>query len=168
MGTVRSGASRTRLSWSCRRAVRPIVRASVAAAEGGARIWDANLGFGACAAQEFRLVDDRDAERLGLLELGPRVGAHDEGGGLLRDAVRDVPARRLDQLGCFRPGERRQGAGHDIRLSRQRALPLGYGRLGEVQPELLQALEQLAVLGLVEIGRAHVITPVTIRSRMPS
>src|SRR5947208_651766 len=92
MGTVRSGASRSRLSWSCRRAVRPIVRASVAAAEGGARIWDANLGFGACAAQEFRLVDDRDAERLGLLELGPRVGAHDEGGGLLRDAVRDVPA----------------------------------------------------------------------------
>src|SRR5205814_9939647 len=78
MGTVRSGASRSRLSWSCRRAVRPIVRASVAAAEGGARIWDANLGFGACAAQEFRLVDDRDAERLGLLELGPRVGAHDE------------------------------------------------------------------------------------------
>src|SRR5438105_6241708 len=128
MGTVRSGASRSRLSWSCRRAVRPIVRASVAAAEGGARIWDANLGFGACAAQEFRLVDDRDAERLGLLELGPRVGAHDEGGGLLRDAVRDVAARRLDQLGCFRPGERRQGAGHDIRLSRQRALPLGDGR----------------------------------------
>src|SRR2546426_11242361 len=93
MGTVRSGASRSRLSWSCRRAVRPIVRASVAAAEGGARIWDANLGFGACAAQEFRLVDDRDAERLGLLELGPRVGAHDEGGGLLRDAVRDEIGR---------------------------------------------------------------------------
>src|SRR2546430_343488 len=118
-GTVKSGASRDRLSWSCRRPARPIVRASVAALEGGALIWDANLGFGPCAAQEFRLVDDRDAERLGLLELRPRVGAHDEGGGLLRDAVRDVPARRLDQLGCFRPGERRQGAGHDIRLSRQ-------------------------------------------------
>src|SRR5205823_372322 len=38
-------------------------------------------------------------------------------------------------------------------LSRQRALPLGDGRLGEVQPELLQALEQLAILGLVEEPR---------------
>src|SRR6058998_2626089 len=126
MGTAKSGVSRSSVSWSCRSAARPIVRASVAAAGvEGALIWDANLGFGPCAAQEFRLVDDRDAERLGLLELQPRVRTDDEGGGLLRDAVRDVPARRLDQVGCFRPGERRQGAGHDIRLSRQRALPLG-------------------------------------------
>src|SRR2546422_7558964 len=44
------------------------------------------------------LFRSRDAERLGLLELGPRVGAHDEGGGLLRDAVRDVPARRGQRL----------------------------------------------------------------------
>src|SRR3989449_6236460 len=73
MGTVKSGVSRSSVSWSCRSATRPIVRASVAAAGvEGALIWDANLGFGACAAQEFRLVDDRDAERLGLLELGPR------------------------------------------------------------------------------------------------
>src|SRR5882762_7588716 len=100
MGTVRSGASRSRLSWSCRSAARPIVRASVAAAvEGRALIWDANLGFGTCAAQEFRLVDDRDAERLGLLELRPRGRPDDEGGGLRRKAVGDVPARRLDQLG---------------------------------------------------------------------
>src|SRR5882724_6181739 len=100
MGTVKSGASRSRLSWSCRRAVRPIVRASVAApGAGGTLIWDANLGFGPCAAQEFRLVDDRDAERFGLLELRPRVRADDEGRGFFGDAVGDVPARRLDQLG---------------------------------------------------------------------
>src|SRR2546422_4551448 len=36
-------------------AARPIVRASVAAAVAGRTlIWDANLGFGPCAAQEFR------------------------------------------------------------------------------------------------------------------
>src|SRR2546422_11063837 len=80
-------------------AARPIVRASVAAAVAGRTLlWDANLGVGPCAAQEFRLVDDRDAERLGLLELGPRVGAHDEGGGLLPDAGRAGPAPPLDPL----------------------------------------------------------------------
>src|SRR3989449_359538 len=149
-GTVKSGASRDRLSWSCRRPARPIVRASVAALEGGALIWDANLGFGPCAAQEFRLVDDRDAERLGLLELRPRVRTDDEGGGLLRHAVGHVPARRLDQLGRLRSGERREGARYHVGLSRERALPLGRGRLGEVELELVQALEQLAVPGLVE------------------
>src|SRR5439155_194042 len=154
MGTARSGVSRSRLSWSCCSAARPIVRASVAAAVGrGALIWDANLGFGPCAAQEFRLVDDRDAERFGLLELRPRVRTDDEGGGFLRYAVGDVPARRLDQLGRLRAGERRQGARDHVGLSRERALRLGRGRLAEVEPELLQAVEQLAVLGLVEKPR---------------
>src|SRR2546422_302143 len=123
MGTVRSGASRSRLSWSCCNAARPIVRASVAAAvEGGALIWDANLGFGPCAAQEFGLVDDRDAERLGLFELRSRVGPDDERGGLLRDAVDDAPAPPLGHLGRLRAGERREGARHYIGLSRERAL----------------------------------------------
>src|SRR5256885_14595871 len=95
MGTVRSGASRSKLSCSCRSAVRPTVRASGAAAvDGGALIWDANLGFCPCAAQELRLVDDRDAERLGLLELRPRVRADHEGGGFLRDAVGDRSEER--------------------------------------------------------------------------
>src|SRR6266481_7974700 len=154
MGTVKSGVSRISVSWSCRSAARPIVRASVAAAGvEGALIWDANLGFGPCAAQEFRLVDDRDAERLGLLELRPRVRAYDEGRGFFGDAVGYVPARRLDQLGRLRPGERRQGAGHHVRLSGQRPLPLGGGRLGDVEPRLVQALQQLAVPGLVEEPR---------------
>src|SRR2546428_13430732 len=95
MGTAKSGVSRSSVSWSCRSAARPIVRASVAAAgAGGARIWDANLGFGPCAAQEFRLVDDRNAERFGLLELRPRVRTDDDGRGLLGEPVRYVPARR--------------------------------------------------------------------------
>src|SRR6267142_6895741 len=108
MGTVNSGASRVRLSWSCRRAVRPIVRASVAVTVVGALIWDANLGFGPCAAQEFRLVDDRDTERFRLLELRPRVRTDDHGRRLLRHTVGYVPARRLDQLGRLRAGERRE------------------------------------------------------------
>src|SRR2546430_912206 len=154
MGTVKSGASRSRLSWSCRRAVRPIVRASVAAAgAGGALISDANLGFGPCAAQEFRLVDDRDAQRFGFLELRPRVRTDDDGRGLLRDTVGYVPARRLDQLGRLRAGERREGAGHHVGLSCERAPPLppAPGRLGEVQPKLPQPLDQLPFPVLFEI-----------------
>src|SRR6267378_5907532 len=154
MGTVESGASRSRLSWSCRGAVRPIVRASVAAAgaagAGGALIWDANLGFGPCAAQEFRLVDDRDAERFGLLELRPRVRTDDDGCGLPRDAVGDVPARRLDQLGRPGPGERRQGPRHHVGLSGERALRLGRYRLFHIEAELLEALYQPLVLGIGE------------------
>src|SRR2546427_7472898 len=151
MGTAKSGVSRSSVSWSCRSAARPIVRASVAAAGvEGALIWDANLGFGPCAAQEFRLVDDRDAERLGLLELRPRVRPDDQGRGFLRDAVGYVSPRRLDQLGRLGAGQRRQGAGHHVRLSGQRSLPLGGGRLGEVEAQLLQALQQLAVPRLIE------------------
>src|SRR5882762_1893945 len=141
MGTVTSGASRISVSWSCRSAARPIVRASVVVAGvEGAVIWEANLGFGPCAAQELRLVDDRDAERLGLLELRPRVRTDDEGRGFLRDAVGYVSTRRLDQLGRLRAGQRRQGAGHHVGLSGEGTLPLGGGRFGKVEPQLLQAL----------------------------
>src|SRR2546430_17024610 len=99
MGIVRSRASRERASWSCRRPPRPMVR--------GALIWDAKLGFGACAAQEFGFVDDRDAERLRLFELRAGVGAHDDGGRLLGDAVRDVATGPFDEL-------RGPGAGEKI------------------------------------------------------
>src|SRR5881296_1195859 len=106
MGTAKSGVSRSSVSWSCRSAARPIVRASVAAAGvEGALIWDANLGFGPCAAQEFRLVDDGDGERFGPLELRPRVRTDHQSRGFLRDAVGHVPARGLDQLGRLRAGE---------------------------------------------------------------
>src|SRR5437660_12738839 len=86
MGMAASAASRSRLRWSCCRAPRPMVRPSVAALGWtGPLIWDANLGFGAGAAQEFRLVDDRDAERFGLFELRAGVGAHDQRRRLFRD-----------------------------------------------------------------------------------
>src|SRR5205085_7094424 len=79
IGMAASAASRRRLRWSCCRAPRPRVRPSVAAVGcTGPLIWDANLGFRAGAAQEFRFVDDRDAERLGLVELGAGVGSHDQ------------------------------------------------------------------------------------------
>src|SRR5207253_4568622 len=77
IGMAASAASRSRLRWSCCRAPRPMVRPSVAAV-GSALIWDANLGFGAGAAQEFRLVDERDAERLGLVALRAGIGTHDQ------------------------------------------------------------------------------------------
>src|SRR5438477_12694056 len=79
IGMAASAASRSRLRWSCCRAPRPMVRPSVAAVGWtGALIWDANLGFGAGAAQEFRFVDERDAERLGLVALRAGIGAHDQ------------------------------------------------------------------------------------------
>src|SRR6266567_8790975 len=103
IGTAASAASRSKLRCSCCRAPRPMVRPSVAALGWtGALIWDGNLGFGAGAAQEFRLVDEPDAERLGLVELRAGVGAHHQRRRLLRDAVGDVAAGRFDQLG--RPG----------------------------------------------------------------
>src|SRR2546423_13098480 len=99
MGIAASAASRSRLRWSCCSAPRPIVRPSVAAAGwAGALIWDANLGFGAGAAQEFSLVDDGDPERLGLLELRPRVRTDDYRRGFLGLAVGDVPPRGLHPL----------------------------------------------------------------------
>src|ERR1043166_38751 len=77
IGMAASVASRSRLRWSCCRAPRPMVRPSVAGPGWtGALIWDGNLGFGAGAAQEFRLVDDRNPERLGFVELRAGVGAH--------------------------------------------------------------------------------------------
>src|SRR5207247_2389962 len=93
-----SAVLRRRLWRSCRSASRPMVSPSAAVSGERALIWDANLGRGAGAAQEFRLVDDRHAERLRLLELGAGVGARDQGGRVLRDAVRHVASRRLDHF----------------------------------------------------------------------
>src|SRR5207249_1934164 len=94
------GAASTQSLESTTSAAWPIVSASVAAVmDGGALIWDANLGFGPCAAQEFRFVDDGDGEGFGPLELRPRVRTDHQGRGFLRDAVGHVPARGLDQLG---------------------------------------------------------------------
>src|SRR5256885_9876506 len=98
MGTAASAAARRRLGVSCCSAPRRIVRPSVAAVGWtGALIWDANLGFGAGAAQEFRLVDDRDSERLGLLALRPRVRTDPHRRGFLGHAVGDVPPRRSEE-----------------------------------------------------------------------
>src|SRR2546427_7662078 len=113
MGTAKSGVSRSSVSWSCRSAARPIVRASVAAAGvEGALIWDANLGFGPCAAQEFRLVDDRDAERLGLLELRPRVRPDDQAVGFLREPAASCPPPAPVHSAALAPGHHGQGPGH--------------------------------------------------------
>src|SRR5467141_2082989 len=89
----------------------------------GAVIWEGNLGFAVRAAQEFGFVDLLDAQRLGLLELRSRVGTDDQGGRLLRQAVRYVPAGGLDQVARLLPRERGQGAGDDEGLVRQRPSP---------------------------------------------
>src|SRR5438094_6884145 len=150
IGMAASAASRSRLRWSWCRAPRPMVRPSVAAVGWtGALIWDANLGFGAGAAQEFRFVDERDAERLGLVALRAGISAHDQRRRLLRDAVGHVAAGRLDQFGRPGAGEGGQRSGHDLRLTGQRALALRRRRLIEVQSHLLQPVEQPAVLRLV-------------------
>src|SRR5947208_296880 len=142
-----SGAWRSRPSRSCRSAPRPMVIPSAAALR-VAVIWDANLGLRLHAAQEFGLVDDRDPKCLRLLELRAGGGAGHHRGGLLGHAVRDVAACSLDQLG--RPGarQRRERPGDHVGLSREQASPLGRDRLRHVEAELLQPLDQLAVLGL--------------------
>src|SRR5438094_5333345 len=151
MGIAASAASRSRLRWSCCRAPRPIVRPSVAAVGWtGALIWDANLGFDAGAAQEFRLVDDRDPERLRLFELRPRVGPDDHRRGLLRHAVGDMPARGLDQLRGPGARERGQRSGDHERLTGERPLRLSRRRFFHIEAELLEALRQLLVLGVGE------------------
>src|SRR6266571_4292246 len=86
-----SALFRRRLWRSCRNASRPMVSPSAAVSGERALISDANLGCSAGAAQEFRLVDDRHAERLRPVELGAGVGPRDQGSGVLRDAVRHMP-----------------------------------------------------------------------------
>src|SRR3989449_6317390 len=149
MLTAWSAASRSRLSCSCRSAPRPIVRPSVAAPK-WAVISDANLGFSVRAAQEFYLIDHRDAERLRALQLRARVGAHYHGRGFLGDAVDNVAPRRFDQLLGLRAGQRRQRPRDHVRLPGEWAPAFGRRRLLEVQAELVEPFEQLAVLGLVE------------------
>src|SRR2546430_4045381 len=149
MGIAASAASRSRLRWSCCSAPRPIVRPSVAAVW-SALIWDANLGFDAGAAQEFRLVDDRDPERLRLLELRPGVGTDHHGRGFLGHAVGDVSPRGLDQLRGPGARERGQRSGDYERLTGERPLRLGRRRLFHSEAELLETLHQLLVLGVGE------------------
>src|SRR6266849_3321151 len=72
----------------------------------GAVIWEGNLGFAVRAAQEFGFVDLLDPEGLRLLELGPRIGADDQRGRLLRQAVGHVAAGGLDQVAGLLPRER--------------------------------------------------------------
>src|SRR5882762_7411636 len=128
-----------RLAWSWRRA--------------GRIIWDANLGFGACAAQEFCLVDLLDTEGLRLLRLRPGVGTDDDRGGLCRHAVGHVPAGSFNQLLGFRAGQRRQCAGDHVGLAAERPATRGGDRLLHRQAELLESLDQLAVPRLGEESR---------------
>src|SRR5207237_178769 len=107
IGMAASAASRSRLRWSWCRAPRPMVRPSVAAVGWtGALIWDANLGFGAGAAQEFRFVDERDAERLGLVALRAGIGApgHRLGDGRA-DAADLADVGRVSFLEALHPPE---------------------------------------------------------------
>src|SRR2546428_151976 len=108
MVTAWSGAWRSRPSRSCRSAPRPMVIPSAAALR-IAVIWDANLGLRLHAAQEFRLVDHRDAKRLRLRELRAGIRAGHHRGGLLPHAVRDVlppgaPAARIRRAKCKAAG----------------------------------------------------------------
>src|SRR2546426_8211948 len=149
MLTAWSAASRSRLSCSCRSAPGRIVRPAVAAPK-WAVISDANLGFSLRAAQEFYLIDPQDAERLRALQLRARVGAHYHGRGFLGDAVGKGPPRRFDQLLGLRARQRRQRPRDHVRLPGEWAPAFGRRRLLEVQAELVEPFEQLAVLGLVE------------------
>src|SRR5690348_14274770 len=99
-----SGALARRLAWSWRRAPRPMARPLEPVES--ALIWDANLPLFLRAAQQFRFIDDRHAERLRALQLRSRVRAHHHRGGFPGDAVRHVAARLLDHLRRSRPGER--------------------------------------------------------------
>src|SRR2546422_1075038 len=146
MVTAWSGAWRSRPSRSCRSAPRPMVIPSAAALR-MAVIWDANLGLRLHAAQEFRLVDHRDAKRLRLRELRAGIGAGHHRGGLLRHAVRDVAPRGLDHLG--RPGARqgRERSGDHVGPPRERPPSFGRDRLRHVEAKLLQPVDQPAVLG---------------------
>src|SRR6266567_3451506 len=112
MAMALPGARVSRLWWSWRRTPRP--RATASSWVAGTVIWDANLLPGPRAAQQFGLVDHRNAERLRLFELRAGVGARHHGGRFLGDGVGDVPARSLDQLARGLAGESRQGAGDDV------------------------------------------------------
>src|SRR6266446_5159784 len=111
----------------------------------GAVIWEGNLGFAVRAAQEFRFVDLLDAERLRLLELGPRIGADDQRSRLLRQAVRDMPSRALDQVAGLLAREGRERAGDHERLVGEGPRPRGGRRFLQCETGLRQALEQLLV-----------------------
>src|SRR2546426_75293 len=100
MLTAWSGAWWSRPSRSCRSAPRPMVIPSAAALR-VAVIWDANLGLRPHAAQEFRLVDDRDVDQLAVLGLGKEPGHR--GGDGFADA-----ANLIDLVGRS-PGERLHG-----------------------------------------------------------
>src|SRR3989442_12246487 len=97
-----SGAWARRLVWSCRSAPRPMARPSLPASRwAGAVMAVAKLRLFGHAAQQFHLVDDRDAERPGLFHLGAGVHTSDHGGPLFRDAVGHRPSPLLEAPGPF-------------------------------------------------------------------
>src|SRR3989442_10777157 len=113
-----SGAWVRRLVWSCRSAPRPMARPSLPASRWtGAVMAVAKLRLFGHAAQQFRLVDDRDAERPGLFHLGAGVHTSDHGGRLFRDAVGHVPSRLLDALGRLGAREGRERSRDHVGLT---------------------------------------------------
>src|SRR2546422_5483279 len=115
----------------------------------------ANLLLSARAAQQFGFVEYGDAERPGLLQLGPGVRPHYHRGRPLGNVVGDVAAGRLDELLGLGPGQRGEGAGDDVGLPRQRAAALarGGGGIGHREAQLFPPRDQLAVAGVGEESR---------------
>src|SRR5947207_13263752 len=116
-----SGLWVRRLARNWRRPLRPMASPFPAGME--ALMTDANLQLFACAAQQFGLVDDGNAERARLLQFGPGIRPHHHGRRFLGNVVGDVAARGLDQLLRLGPRQRRAGARDEVGLSRQRASP---------------------------------------------
>src|SRR5204862_4989534 len=84
-----SGLWVRRLARNWRRPLRPMASPFPAGME--ALMTDANLQLFACAAQQFGLVDDGNAERAGLLQFGPGIRPHHHGRRFLGNVVGDVP-----------------------------------------------------------------------------
>src|SRR5207245_9284128 len=73
--------------------------------------------------------------------------------GLPGPAVDHVTAGLLDELDGLAARQGREGAGDDVHLACQRALTLRGGGLFEVETELVEPLEKLAVLRFIEEAR---------------
>src|SRR6266581_2854436 len=110
-----SGVRESRLARSWRSPLRPMASPFPAVVE--ALMTDANLLLFARAAQQFRLVDDRDAEGAGLLQFGPGVRPHHHRRRFLGNVVGHVAAGGFDELERLGPGQRGEGARDDERLA---------------------------------------------------